>query len=166
MLGLLLLEACRNSRLPKVGRRVTMADVRAAYTSSAYASQRADIEDLRSLPVNSRLRDKRKDLLCPFPDLSSLEADANSSPSATDLPAPAAIHVMESALNHGARHVLKELRAQADDVSSGERKAATVTKLTRRPALTAEALLAGAKLLSGSGSSKEQILPTEVGTED
>nr|WP_267876830.1 ATP-binding protein [Massilia aquatica] len=166
LLGLLLLEACRISWPAKLGRRVTMADVRAAYGSSAYASQRADIEDLRSLSVSSRLRDRRKDLLCPFPDLASREAETSRSLLDADSPAPAAIRVMESALNHGARHVLQELRAQAHEVSSGERKAATVTKLTRRPALTAEALLTGAKFLSGSGSTKEQIPPTKVGTED
>jgi len=166
LLGLLLLEACRITWVNTVGHRVTMAVIRAAYASSAYSSQRADVETLRSLSINSRLREKRKDLVCPFAEISSPETDVSKSPSVAEPLAPAAVHVMESALSTGAQRVLKELRAQANEVSSGERNAATVTKLPRRPAVTTAALLEGAKFLSGAGSTQDQTIPPQLGKGD
>ncbi|MCE4554241.1 ATP-binding protein [Roseateles cellulosilyticus] len=150
LLGFLLLEACRTAWPTAVQRRVSMADVRRAFQSGAYCSQRIDIETLQSIGVNSRDRDRRRDLACPFPDLarSAGGAAAVVSPSVARRPTPAAEYAMESALTVDERRVLVELREGADQASSTGRKPATVTKLPARQSLTAQALLAGEMLIT------------------
>jgi hypothetical protein len=146
LLCLLLLEACRTAWPTKVQRRVSIADVRRAYQSSAYASQRVDVETLQSIDVNARDRSRRLDLVCPFQDLTT--RDDTPAVDRTTGPAPAALHAVESALTVDEHRVLKELRNGADRATREGRKSATVTTLPRRSPLTAQALLAGEKLLS------------------
>ena len=146
LLCLLLLEACRTAWPTKVQRRVSMADVRRAFRSSAYASQRVDVETLQSIDVNRRDRSRRPDLVCPFQDLTTL--DDTPAVDGTKGPAAAAVHAVESALSVDEQRVLKDLRSGADRATREGRKSATVTTLPRRSPLTAQALLAGEKLLS------------------
>lgn len=149
-LGFLLLGACRTAWQSRVDRPVTMTDVRAAYQSGLFASQRADVEAIRSLSFSGRLSEQRKDLRSPFPEPLQPKRERHDRASAQTgfPPPPAAVHLMETALNQDERKVLKLLRAQDESVSV-TKKSATVTKLSRRAPLSAEALLAGAKLLDG-----------------
>lgn len=150
VLGFLLLGACRTAWQSRVGRPVTMTDVRAAYQSGLFASQRADVEDIRSLSFSGRLSEQRKDLRSPFPEPFKPKREPHDrAPAHTGVPPPsAAVHLMETALNQDERKVLKLLRAQ-DAPTVVDKKSATVTKLPRRAPLSVEALRAGAKLLDG-----------------
>lgn len=148
LLCFLLMEACRTAWPSVVEGQVSMADVRRAFKSGAYASQRGDVETLQSIAVNARHRDRRRDLACPFPDLPSTPVGAAAVDPPSKRPTAAAEHAVESALTVDERRVLGELRNGASHASSIGRKSATVTKLPRRGPLTAESLLAGERLLS------------------
>lgn len=149
LLGFLLLGACRIAWTSTVSRPATMVDVRAAYQSGAYASQRNDVEALRSLYFSEQITGKRRnDLRCPFPDHTpppSANADATPREQVV-IPPAAAVHLMETSLNVPERRVLAELRAQST-LPSTAKASATVTQLPVRKAVSAQALLAGAKLL-------------------
>lgn len=150
LLGFLLLGACRIAWPSKVGRAVTMADVRAAYQAGTYASQRDDVEALRSLHFNARLSAVRRDLRSPFADQAQAAVAGGASLQAPLLQPPppaAAVHLMESALNVEERQVLKQLRSKAD-VQPMKPASATITKFPSRKRMSADALLAGAKLLA------------------
>lgn len=168
LLRLLLLSACRLVWSKVVDRAVTMADVRAAYHSGYFSSQREDVEALRSLPFNQRLRERRKDLVCPFPDMSDLKTPNTGSPKTSShppTPSPAVMHMMESAISATGRQVLKELRAAAERSGAGDNQPAKVARLRGRTKVTAEALLAGAKLLTSPSSNRPSTPPASQDNE-
>ncbi|MGC3987823.1 MAG: ATP-binding protein [Pseudorhodoferax sp.] len=164
LLRILLREACRSAWPLKVGRAVTMDDVRAAYQSTAYASQRGDVEALRSLHFSGLLTRKRRDLVVPLPGSTPSTAPdkfVEVKPLVDQPPPAAAVHLMESALNADERRVLAKLRAPLDEPAIA-RPSAKVTRLPRRSAIDAESLLAGARLLSDG---KLQEKAQKVGAE-
>nr|WP_315238040.1 ATP-binding protein [uncultured Albidiferax sp.] len=150
LLRILLRDACRIAWPLKVDRAVTMDDVRAAYQSRAYASQRGDVDALRSLHFSGLLSEKRRDLSAPFSGpMPSTEGGkiAATKPMFNQPPPAAAVHLLESALNADERRVLSKLRA-SPDMPTVAKPSTNVTRLPRRPTVNAEALLAGARLLS------------------
>jgi len=146
----LLLQAYREARV--LGRHdVTMEDIRRAYRSRTYSSHRRDVEDLASLAVSSLMEGKRPDLVCPFAELrTAMRAAANSSPQQLPKPvlsvldAPAAM--IESTISAGAKTTLRDLRRVAN-LPPDERITAKVTRLPKRPPVTAQSLLQGAQVL-------------------
>jgi hypothetical protein len=151
LLGTLLGEACRLAWANGIIRPVTMADVRAAVGSRGYARPRETVEDLKLLPFSVAVRKRRRDLVCPFEDLTSaLPADRTSSPKETMRPnqSPAAVHQYESAIHAPGRQLLRDLNRPAANSGEGESKGASVTRQRRKGPVTAEDLLAGAKRLS------------------
>jgi energy-coupling factor transporter ATP-binding protein EcfA2 len=156
LLRILLLESCRQAWPSSVTRRVSMAEVRRAFQSTAFTSQRADVEALQSINFSARERARHRGLVCPFTDASlspggAVEGKPISGPRAATtltVPAAAAKHVVESALTLEEKGVLAALRCAAGQAASTGRKAATVTRLPRSGPISAEALMAGADLLS------------------
>lgn len=152
LLGDLLLHACHIAWPSTVARSVSMADVRAAYRSGLYASHRDDVEALQSLAFNGRLRESRKDLVCPFADGAGDRGLAETPTRRTAhplTPTPAAVHMFKSALTMEERSVLAALRGDAANKPTGAAaRSATVTRLPRQKRPTAETLLAGARLLT------------------
>jgi len=156
LLGMLLLESCRQAWPSSITRRVSMAEVRRAFQSGAFASQRADVEALQAINFSASERERHRDLVCPFTDVSLSPGGAvvgnplSGLRAATTPTAPtaAAQHAVESALTLEERGVLAALRGAAGQAASAGRKAATVTKLPRSGPISAEALMAGADLLS------------------
>lgn len=166
LLSLLLLEACRNTWSGKVSRPVTMDAVRAAFQAAAYSSQREDVEALAAIGFSAGLRARRSDLVSPFPGSPVVRNGARPPRQEPSMPPPlAAVRLMESALRVDERRVVAQLRAVADPSEQEEAKAsATVTKLVRRPALSVDALLAGARALSAG--SERRAKSTAAGDEE
>lgn len=131
-----------------VGRPISMSDVRNAYAAPAFASHRDNVETLRALPFNATLRRQRKDLVSPLPTPPGSPSPSASPPApgkGADAASAAVEHMMESAISRGGRQVLKEIRAAAGSDGNAPAK---VTPLRRSAPVTAEALLAGAKVMA------------------
>lgn len=159
LLRLLLVAACRVAWPDTVCRKVTMADVRAAYLSRFYSSQRKDVEDLKALMFSAETRKRRRDLVCPFEDLTlpAQPSTASTMPSIGKKPLhPALAYQIESSISAGGREVLAELRAAADTVASGRKASAKVTRLPRQPKVTAEALLKGMQTIRDRSKPSEK----------
>ena len=132
---------------------VTIDEVRLAYRSTTYSTQRKDIEDLISLSISNLMEKKRPDLTCPFGDVIKPPASAvgriviskdfePQSPSSFN-PASA---LVESTLSKGAKATLQSLR-EASQLPKEKRINAKVSHLPKRSPPSAQSLLEGAQLL-------------------
>lgn len=144
----LLKQAYREAR--EQGRDIVgLDDVRSAYRSRSYSSHRKDVEDLASLAVSNSIAEKRPDLVCPF-----AEVQLGGRTSATNLAfsqrtAPAVLPsaaLIESSISREAKVTLRDLR-RAADLPPEERTTAKVTRLARRPQVSAQTLSQGAQAL-------------------
>ncbi|WP_287881870.1 hypothetical protein [Aquitalea sp.] len=150
-LRILLRQAYREARVQ--GKHVvTLEEVKLAYCSRAYSIYRKDVEDLAALAVSSLMAEKRPDLVCPFTEVSTLGGARTAKPAASQqsqrlLPSfdPSSA-LIESAISAGAKATLRDLRHAADQ-PPGERTTASVTRMPKRPPVTAQSLLQGAQVL-------------------
>lgn len=147
----LLLQAYREARAQ--GRHtVTLEDVKLAYRSRTYSSHRKDVEDLASLAISSLMAEKRPDLVCPFTEVQVAGRTRAVKPALLQQPpqllpsldAPAAL--IESTISANAKAQLRDLRRAANRPAE-ERTTATVTRLAKRPPVSAQTLLQGAQVL-------------------
>lgn len=129
---------------------VTLEEVKLAYGSRAYSSQRKDVEDLASLAVSSRMAEKRPDLVCPFSEVRI--AGKVVKPTAPQQPQPLLPQrdvpdaLIESSISAGAKATLRDLRDVAN-LPSEERTTAAVTRLPKRAPISAQTLHMGAQVL-------------------
>lgn len=147
MLRRLLEQACRLVLVEGGSNQVTMAHVRAAYGSQTFSSARGDVEALVKMRTSSssELRRRHKDLVSPFDELVSPTAPAPKAFSFVADSEEVAQRMLRGAIDAGGQATLRQLRAAVQEVDAGVRPKAVVTPHPRKPQVTAESLLAGAK---------------------
>ncbi|MDN3578276.1 ATP-binding protein [Chitinimonas viridis] len=131
--GRLLIQAYRVARHEE--HAVTMSHVLKAFSSSEFTAYREEVEALHSLTVCD-LHHKRKDLVCPFNDISSVYKTQPSKPSASPIPSESerAATLLESTLTPGQRQTLGKLReAPASSPSSQARAKVTPLRQPKPP---------------------------------
>lgn len=161
----LLCEACRIAWRADTESFVNMNHIRQAYRSHTYTSHRTDIEALEWIGTSAQARRERSDLVSPFSTTVATLLNRNSE-NVSDLKAqvpPAVAHMFESAVKADARVLLEDLRHASDEVEVGYRKKATVTKISKRLAMTPASLRAGLESLGNKTVESRGTSGTEEG---
>lgn len=143
---------------------VTIADVRKAYGSPAYTSNRKDIEDLISLSVSRTMERERPDLVCPFVER-NVGVQPMKKASKNQDPVPSAdmsAAIIESSMSAAARATINAFRKSAEESASSNRST-TVVHMPKRGPVSAQSLLDGAALFRQSmrsgGSTRKKTSP-------
>lgn len=161
----LLCEACRIAWLVDAKSIVTMNHIRQAYRSPTYTSHRTDIEALEWIATSAQARRERSDLVSPFSTTQAALPNRNSANgSGLKAQVPLAVaHMIESSAKADARVLLEDLRHASDEVGVGRRRGATVTKISKRLAMTPASLRAGLDSLSTKTAELRDTSGTEEG---
>ncbi|WP_047238330.1 ATP-binding protein [Chromobacterium subtsugae] len=143
----LLLQAYREAR-GQGSHVVTPANIKRAYGSRAYSSHRKDVEDLASLAVSSLMAAKRPDSVCPFIEVPIASKVVKPAFSKQQPPlSPSGVEALiESTISVGAKATLRDLREVAN-LPPDDRVTAAITRLPKRPPISAESLHQGAQVL-------------------
>lgn len=131
--------------------KVSIADVRTAYRSSAFSVLRTDVEaSIAVLTGDSFTRRTRSDLVCPIEGLDEVRSLISKAPDARKEALAAA--VLRGALSKEERHAAESLRRAAEKQTSGKSDQVVVPLRKPKVAITVD------ELLRGSAAARRKVL--------